>query len=71
MPPINGKQARAAATFEGKPVVGELVLTLADSTGGGGISDVGGSLVAPGGVGVGSTTSAMQKLDGIALRFVK
>ena len=57
-PPINGKQASAAATFEGKPVdEGPLGLLSGGSVEGGGV--------------LGSVGSAMVNLDKIAQRTVK
>jgi len=56
-PPINGKQASAAATFEGKPVDEGPGLSSGGSVEGGGV--------------LGSIGSAMVKLDKIAQRIVK
>jgi prepilin-type N-terminal cleavage/methylation domain-containing protein len=45
MPPINGMQARAAATFEGKPVDVDLALGSGDAFGTGGIGSSGSGMV--------------------------
>ena len=77
---MSGKQASAAATLDGKPVVGEVVLTSVFSTRGGGLSGAGaglggigsgGGLGGGAGSGIGSSGSAMAKLDKIAGDTVK
>ena len=44
MPPISGMQAMAAATFEGKPVDGDVALVPGSGLGGGGLCGCGGWL---------------------------